>query len=175
MRVTAADSKRPPAYRGRVGPGSETTPGSGSRLLLPLTRLDPESGPARPSRTLDLDPGELRPWLEAVRASDDACLVLDAEGRVAGVSERATTLLDLDDDALGHELAELVRAIDFSVAARPEDDQVRALPPLQALASGHAARGLLRLRHRDSALVTLDVVCSPVACGSGVVAFLQAV
>lgn len=148
-----------------------------SSLLLPLVPLVPLDRPADAgaTRTLDLEPGSLRPWLEAVRSSDDACLVVDASGRVAGVSDRAGQLLDLTDDALGRELVGLVRPVDFSSAARPEEDCERALPPLQALASGHAARGLLRLRHRDAALVTIDVVSAPLGGGAGSVSFLSSV
>jgi hypothetical protein len=158
-----------------------------SELRLPLRRLDAASGcdaaaagtgsadQVAPSRRLDLEPGELRPWLDAVRSSEDACLLLDADARVAAVSGRAGVLLDLDDDCVGRDLATLVRAIDFSSHARPDPDQQRALPPVVALDSGHTARGLLRLRHRDAALVTLDVVSTPLARGAGVLSFLHPV
>lgn len=157
-------------------------------LRLPLRDLDPRdldprdvtagaaSDSATPTlpRTLDLEPGALLPWLAAVASSVDACLVVDDEGRLAAVSEAAAVLLDLDDHQVGARFADLVCAVDFSLGARPEIDQQR-LPPLQALESGHTARALLRVRHRDGALVTLDVVSSPLARHVGSLSFLQQV
>lgn len=151
-------------------------------LRLPLRDLDPcdlapcDLAPQPTStplpRTLDLEPGPLLPWLAAVGASEDACVVVDAEGRLAAMSPAASVLLDLDDDRVGARFADLVTAVDFSLAARP-DPQV--LPPVQALESGRTARALLRLRHRDAALVTLDVVSVPLARRVGSLSFLQQV
>lgn len=139
-------------------------------LRLPLCGLEPPL-----SRTLDLEPGALRPWLDATASSEDACLVVDVEGRLAAVSPAAAVLLDLDDDRVGARFTDLVSAVDFSLGARPEPDQRRSMPPLLALESGRTARALLRVRHRDAALVTLDVVSVPLARGTGSLSFLQRV
>lgn len=151
-------------------------------LRLPLRALEPRDlrGPevstgAPLSRTLDLEPGALRPWLDAVAVSEDACLVVDADGRLAAVSAAAALLLDLDEDRVGARFADLVSAVDFSMGARPEPDQRRSMPPLLALESGRTARALLRVRHRDAALVTLDVVSSPLARRVGSLSFVQQV
>jgi PAS domain-containing protein len=147
-------------------------------LRLPLRALEPRDlapeSPAPLPRTLDLEPGALLPWLAAVTSSEDACLVVDAEGRLAAASPAASVLLDLDDDRVGTRFADLVCAVDFSLGARPELDQ-QGLPPLQALESGRTARALLRLRHRDAALVTLDVASVPLARRVGSLTFLQQV
>lgn len=151
-------------------------------LRLPLRPLEPQDlAPTPPEppapglpRTLDLEPGALLPWLAAVAPSEDACLVVDGEGRLAAVSDAAAVLLDLDDHQVGARFADLVCAVDFSLGARPELDQ-KSLPPLQAMESGRTARALLRLRHRDAALVTLDVVSVPLACRVGSLTFLQQV
>lgn len=152
-------------------------------LRLPLRALEPRDlAPAAPPsgapllpRTLDLEPGALLPWLAAVATSEDACLVVDGEGRLAAVSAAAAVLLDLDDHQVGARFADLVCAVDFSLGARPQPDQRQSLAPLQALESGRTARSLLRVRHRDAALVTLDVVSSPLARGVGSLTFLQQV
>ncbi|MDP3713588.1 MAG: hypothetical protein Q8R60_14020 [Mycobacteriales bacterium] len=149
-------------------------------LRLPLRALEPRDLAPAPTgaplpRTLDLEPGTLLPWLSAVASSEDACLVVDAEGRLAAVSDAAAVLLDLDDHQVGARLADLVCAVDFSLGARPQPDQRHSLAPLQALESGRTARALLRVRHRDAALVTLDVVSSPLARGVGSLTFLQQV
>lgn len=165
-----------------------------SQLLLPLVSLTPcpqeapAQGPAPDAldldapaldaagrRTLDLDPGALLPWLEAVRVSSDACLVVDARSRLVALSLAAGVLLDLDGDQVGIPLRALVRVVDFSPAGWPEADQQRCLPPLQALEAGKVARALLRVRHRDDTLITLDVLSTPLASGAGSLTFLQVV
>ena len=146
-------------------------------LRLPLRPLEPRDLAPQPTRaplprTLDLEPGALMPWLAAVAASEDACAVVDADGRLAAMSQAASVLLDLDDDRVGARFSDLVSAVDFSLGARPDP---QGLPPLQALESGRTARALLRLRHRDAALVTLDVVSVPLARRVGSLSFLQQV
>lgn len=144
-----------------------------SQLLLPLCQLVAE--PALGRRALDLEPGALRPWIEAVRTSADACFVLDGRGRLAAVSPAALVLLDLDDDREGVDFGELVRAVDFTAGARPVPDQRLGLPPLQALQAGITMRALVRLRHRDAALVTLDVVSVVLSPSAGTLSFVQVV
>ncbi len=144
-----------------------------SQLLLPLCHLAAAEAPVR--RTLDLEPGVLRPWIDAVRTSADACLVLDDRGRLAAVSPTATVLLDLDDDIEGVDFCELVRAVDFSADAQPVPDQHLSLPPLQALRAGITMRAIVRLRRRDASLVTLDVVSAVLSPRAGTLTFVQVV
>lgn len=144
------------------------------QLLLPLVRLAPESAPP-PARRLDLDPGPLRPWVDPVRGATEACLLVDADARLVALSGAAGAVLGAAGDVTGALLTDVVRALDFTAAARPELDQHRALPVLTALQTHAPARGLLRLRHRDGTLLTVDVTAAPVAMGRGALAFLHLV
>jgi hypothetical protein len=157
----------------------------GARLLLPLTRLSGDPAPAggRPSapgtsRTLDLDAvgrGPIATWLPAVRASAEACLLLDDKGRVCAASAGAGKVLGASPNTIGARFAELVSAVDFTSGAAPDLEPERSMPPLRALATGGLARGLMRLRVGDGSLVTYDVVAVPLEGSRGVLAFFVAV
>lgn len=138
----------------------------GSRLVLPLTRLDPPV-----LRRLDLD-DRGSAWGEAVRSSTECCLLLDAQARVSAASPAAASVLGL---ALGVRFLDLVSTVDFTSGAAPDLEQERTLPPLRALATGGLARGLVRIRTAHDELVTYDVVAVPLARQSGVLAFFARV
>lgn len=167
----------------------------GARLLLPLTKLDPvtpEPAAAQPStatttvaasptsipRTLDLDahpPQARSAWLLAVRTAVEACLLLDADGRICAASAAAAKLLDGVPDAIGAKFADLVSSVDFTSGAAPDLEPERSMPPLRALATGGLARGLMRVRVGDGTLVTYDVVAVPLERQRAVLAFFVAV
>lgn len=140
--------------------------GVGSRLLLPLTRLDPPPL----LRRLDLD-GSGGDWATAVRSADECCLLLDREARVSAASPPAEDTLGIDQGSLGLRFCDLVSAVDFTSGAAPDLEQERTLPPLRALSTGGLARGLVRLRTAQDDLVTFDVVAVPLARQVGVLAF----
>ena len=152
----------------------------GSRLLLPLRRLDepPATLPPPVSRTLDLDAHAIGPisvWRTAVQASAEACLLLDREARVVAASPAAGVVLGTTSaSAVGARLVDLVTAVDFTSGAAPDTELERSVPPLRALATGGLARGLLRLRS-GAELVTYDVVAVPLSGRSGVLAFFSPV
>jgi hypothetical protein len=170
----------------------------GARLILPLTRLEPVVKPAsngsaphpgKPTptattlptvpRTLDLDAGHkddaTTAWHAAVRASSEACLLLDGEGRVCAASLPASQVLGGISGAIGARFADLVSSVDFTSGAAPDLEPERSMPPLRSLATGGLARGLMRLRVGDGSLVTYDVVAVPVERQSAVLAFFVAV
>lgn len=112
-------------------------------------------------------------WAATVRASEEACLLLDADGRLVALSAPAADLLDLRADAAtGSLLAEQLSFVDFSLAALPTPEASEDLPPLRALRSGGLARGLVRRRRTSGALTTYDVVGVALAGRTGVLAFL---
>lgn len=156
-------------------------PGTGARLLLPLTWLGQPAAPAAPSaaapapsapaQRLDLDaPLTSVGWAGAVRSAAEACLLLDGEGRVCAVSPTASAVLG-GSGAMGARFADLVRLVDFTSGAAPEIEPERSMPPLRALTTGGLARGLMRLRVTDGSLVTYDVVAVPLRGSRGVLAF----
>ncbi|MGB8652541.1 MAG: hypothetical protein WCD35_17975 [Mycobacteriales bacterium] len=140
----------------------------GARLVLPLRQLVP--------RTLHLDQPvgtSLAGWVAAVRSTSEACLVLDANGRVAAMSHACGKVLDVDPvQAVGSLLVDLVLMVDFSVAGVPLTDPEHQCPPLRALRTGGMARALVRLRLGPGRLVTYDAVGVPLAGGAGALGFL---
>lgn len=160
--------------------GARAVPDQGSRLVMPLLRLAGEHPAAAPApvpvrRTLHLDAVSegLVAWAARVREAEEACLLLDDQGRVAAMSREGGALLGLHPSAsVGALLLDLVLAVDFTAAAVPLPDPAPKVPPLRALASGSLARGLVRVR-RGELLATYDVVGVPVQ--GGALAFLTEV
>jgi PAS domain-containing protein len=150
----------------------------GSRLILPLRRLDESGEPSQVRRRLDLDArgsGPIGVWLAAVGASEEACLRLDRDARVVAASAAVGAVLGTTAaSAVGARFVDLVTAVDFTSGAAPDQELERSMPPLRALATGGLARGLLRLRS-SAGLVTYDVVAVPLSGQSGALAFFLAV
>lgn len=156
---------------------------AGAQLVMPLTWLAPAPAeapaPRLVPRLLHLDrpaDGGLGSWVTRVRGAAEACLVLDAEARVAAMSATCGRMLDVDPvQTVGILLLDLVDLVDFTVAGLPLADPEVQAPPLRALAGGSLARGLVRLRRAAGTLSTYDVVGVPLAGGSGALAFLSEV
>jgi PAS domain-containing protein len=107
----------------------ESRPDGMSYLLIPLIqRPSPELAPLRET---------LRAWVTVVTTSADPSIVLNADGRVAGLSDSAADLVGEDAaDIVGRRLiGDVFALVDFSSAAEPMADQSSA-PPTQAIASG---------------------------------------
>ncbi len=131
-----------------------------SYLLIPLVqRPSPELAPLRET---------LRAWVSVVATSADACLVLDRDGRVAGLSASAAALVNEEPAAVvGRRLVgDVFVIIDFSSAAEPVGDHA-IVPPTQALHSGVLSRGLMRLRRGDGVTVTIDAIAAPLHAADG--------
>ena len=127
------------------------------RLILPIRLLE---SPATPEDSDDV----LGHWVKVASSSLDPCLVLDREGRVAGVSWSAATLFgEPADGILGRNLLEdVLRVIDFTDAAGTGDVYGRGIPPVAALRDNHLSRGLLRLLRPAGDRITLDAVAAPI-------------
>jgi PAS domain-containing protein len=140
----------------------ESKPDGMSYLLIPLIqRPSPELAPLRET---------LRAWVTVVTTSADPCIVLNADGRVAGLSVSAADLVGEEAiDIVGRRLiGDVFALVDFSSAAEPMADQSSA-PPTQAIASGVLSRGLVRLRRTDGVTVTLDAIATPLHADDGTV------
>ncbi|MCU1602472.1 MAG: fold-4 domain protein [Frankiales bacterium] len=152
----------------------ERLPQDGASLLLPLTRLDAAPSPVVRLLHLDAprDTGFGR-WVDQVRDAAEACLLLDADGRVAAMSRSCGDLLAVDPTgAVGALLLDLVELVDFAAGLAVPDPEVQA-PPLRSLATGRLTRGLVRLSSTRAQRATYDVVGVPVS--GGVLAFLSEV
>jgi hypothetical protein len=133
-----------------------------SYLLIPLVkRPSPELAPLRET---------LRAWVTVVTTSADPCIVLDAGGRVAGLSASAAALVaELPIDIVGRRLVgDVFALVDFSSAAEPMGDE-SLVPPTQAISSGVLSRGLVRLRRIDGVTLTLDAIATPLHANDGAV------
>lgn len=132
------------------------------QLLLPLVKLDRG----------DPDGDAPTSWDWPVRLAQEPCLLLDGDGRVRSLSDAAAELLQLDPGvAVGACLADLLTAVDFTRAARPDPAQLLSAPVLRPDGGG-LGRALLRLRHGDGSRRTYDVVVVPLADRPGSLAFL---
>jgi PAS domain-containing protein len=130
------------------------TKDSMSYLLIPLVQ--------RPSAELAPLRETLRAWVTVVTSSADACIVLDCEGRVAGLSASAAALVSEEPNQIvGRRLVgDVFVVVDFSSAAEPIGEHA-IVPPTQAIESGVLSRGLMRLRRTDGVTVTIDAVAAP--------------
>ena len=131
-----------------------------SYLLIPLVqRPSPELAPLRET---------LRAWVTVVASSADACLVLDGDGRVDGLSASAAALVNEDAaTVVGRRLVgDVFVIVDFSSAAEPIGDHA-IVPPTQALHSDVLSRGLIRLRRADNVTVTIDAIATPLHAHDG--------
>lgn len=160
--ATACTMPGPPGH----APGSPGNPLDDPRpmsyLLIPLiSRTAAELPPLREA---------LRSWVTVVATAADPCLVLDRDGRIAGVSTSAAALVDEEPAALvGRRLVGDVFAIvDFSAAAQPLGDRAH-VPPTQALAAGVLSRGLIRIRRPDGTTATLDAISAPLHDSDGAI------
>lgn len=131
-----------------------------SYLLIPLVqRPAPELAPLRET---------LRAWVTVVATSADPCLVLDGDGRVAGLSASAAALVNEDAaTVVGRRLVgDVFVIVDFSSAAEPIGDHA-IVPPTQALHSDVLSRGLVRLRRADAVTMTIDAIAAPLHAHDG--------
>ena len=173
------------------------------QLLMPLHRLTPVEPTVPTVPTVPTDPVEpkelaeelvepypslprlvhldapkdegLKAWTTRVREADEAVLVLDARGRIAGMSTSCAGLLRVDPgQVFGVLLVDMVTLVDFTAAALPLTEPERQVPPLRALSTGALARGLVRFT-RNGRTSTHDVVGVPLARGAGALAFFTAV
>lgn len=109
-------------------------------------------------------------WLDAAHHSEDACLVVDADGVVAGISDVCLVALGISSSAeiLGRGLLDdVVDFVDFAGAGvRPVPAELSKIPPLLVLQSGGVARGLIRVR-TSAGVTTLDAASAAVHADGG--------
>jgi len=120
--------------------------------VLTMPDVEPTQPPAaeRPNST------SLSRWSAAVAAAHDACFVLDANGAVISVSVAGVELLGCGDETvIGRSILDVINLIDLETGgAHPE--YASRITPLVVLGSPGLARSLMRVRHSDGSIVTLD-------------------
>jgi PAS domain S-box-containing protein len=100
-------------------------------------------------------------WRSAVHTSHDACLVLDAHGTVVSISAAAAEALGCADTmAVGRQLLDVIDVVDLDTGASHPEYAVR-ITPLSTLGGRGLMRSLMRVRHPDGSLVTVDCASAP--------------
>jgi PAS domain-containing protein len=153
-----------------------TGPATGSTAATAATEsaesVEPPAEPAVErvaTSTIDLAGAEritntisLSRWSAAVAAAHDGCFVLDAHGAVVSVSVAGVELLGSGDvTIIGRHLLEVITLVDLETGA-PNPEYAPRITPLVALESPGLARSLMRVRHADAAVVTLDTSSAPI-------------
>lgn len=141
-----------------------------SKLILRLERLPGTTPEAASRHVVDLaDNGRtpagstpLARWSASVAAAHDPCIVVDAQGQVLSVSASAAELLGCSDaGVIGRALVEVVDLVDFETGASRPDYATRVAPLAVLTNANGLMRSLLRVRHRDGTLVTVDASSAP--------------
>ncbi|HET7310302.1 MAG TPA: PAS domain-containing protein [Mycobacteriales bacterium] len=113
-------------------------------------------------------PTTLARWSRVTATSHDPCVLLDDQGRVVSLSASAGRLLGCGTDGVaGRELLPLLNLLDFDTGASAPDYAHR-LAPLAVLKEGAGlVRSLLRVRHADGEVHTLDAAAAPLHDADG--------
>lgn len=113
----------------------------------------------------------LQRWASAVRAAEEYCFILDHEGIIVAISDPFESLLGPERPALGRDLLDCVRLVDFADGGPIADGEIGKIPPVLAMTTGRLARGLLRVDTADGGC-TLDAVAAPLVEGDETVGSL---
>jgi PAS domain S-box-containing protein len=109
----------------------------------------------------------LNRWSAAVAAAHDGCFVLDVAGAVLSVSVAGVELLGSGDGTIiGRHILDVVNLVDLETGAINPEYAPR-ITPLVALESPGLARSLMRVRHHDGTVVTLDTSSAPIHDAAG--------
>jgi PAS domain S-box-containing protein len=155
---------------GRRGVETVSTAASkGVRLVMRLQSLPAVEARTPERHVVDLGAHQrpappaspLARWSAAAAASHEACLVLDAHGHVVSLSAAATGLLGCSDVAvIGRPLLTVIDVVDFDTGAS-DPDYAGRVAPLAVLGGQGLMRSLLRVRHPDGSVLTLDASSAP--------------
>jgi PAS domain S-box-containing protein len=146
---------QPPAAAAPREPETATRgaahPTSGERRVIDVSAPE-RSGPSTP----------LARWSAAVAAAHDPCFVLDLNGVMISTSVAAVGLLGCGDaPVIGRHILEVVNLVDLETGA-PNPDYAPRITALVVLDGPGLARSLMRVRHEDGAIVTLDTSSAPI-------------
>lgn len=164
----------PPAERDdvlRVPEATVQPPAPAAPTPEPPTEAVPPTEPvaARILSAVDVAAAErltittsLSRWSVAVAAAHDACFVLDGFGVVVSASAAGIELLGSGPTTIiGRHILEVINLVDLESGA-PNPEYAPRITPLVTLESPGLARSLMRVRHADATVVTLDTSSAPI-------------
>ena len=126
----------------------------------PLPGDPPVVDISAPERTGTSTP--LARWSAAVASAHDACFVLDLNGVLISISIAAIDLLGSGDaPIIGRHILEVIKLVDLESGA-PNPDYAPRITALVVLNGPGLARSLMRVRHDDGTVVTLDTSSAPI-------------
>jgi len=113
-------------------------------------------------------PTTLARWSRVTVTSHDPVLLLDEQGRAVSMSVAAALLLGCGGDGVvGRHLLTILELVDFDTGASAPDYALR-VAPLAVLEDGAGlVRSLLRVRHADGQVRTLDAAAAPLHDADG--------
>jgi PAS domain-containing protein len=155
---------------------TRTTQAPAGRVAAPRLAFvqapDPDALPAVAEATV---PIALAGWAHVISTSPDACLLVDATGRVLAASFAGAELLGdvTPDEMVGRHLLDgILHFADFDAGKRGHDRgpaYADRIPPLLAVATEAPARGLLRITARSGEIRMVDAMAAPVHDPAGAV------
>jgi PAS domain S-box-containing protein len=170
-----AQPDAPPLPAASREPAADAAPANAEPAPAPpIDPYQPDPVPSSPStsaprRVVDVAAPErlstatpLSRWSAAVAAAHDACFVLDLNGAVISISVAAVELLGCGDAAIiGRHALDVLNLVDLETGAVHPDYAPR-ITPLAVLDGPGLGRSLMRVRHEDGAVVTLDTSSAPI-------------
>ena len=109
-------------------------------------------------------------WAATVAAATEPCLVIDSDCKIVAASAACCRLFGIGEPELVAGLPLLdadLKLVDFTAAGGElTEPEIEKIPPLLAVTSGRAARGLLRVRCPGNIpAATLDALATPLFDG----------
>jgi PAS domain S-box-containing protein len=140
-----------------VAPEPQAETAESSPIMSSVRRVVDVAAPERLSTATPLSR-----WSAAVAAAHDACFVLDLNGVVISISVAAVELLGCGDVAIiGRHILEVINLVDLETGATHPEYAPR-ITPLVVLDGPGLGRSLMRVRHDDGTVVTLDTSAAPI-------------
>jgi PAS domain S-box-containing protein len=151
------DVSAPAADPAAPTPEPESATGGASEPTEAARRVVDISAPERTGTSTPL-----ARWSAAVASAHDACFVLDLNGVLISISVAAVDLLGCGDaPVIGRHILEVIKLVDLESGA-PNPDYAPRITALVVLNGPGLARSLMRVRHDDGAVVTLDTSSAPI-------------
>jgi PAS domain-containing protein len=163
-REPAAESGLADPHASSAGPMAAADPteaeegeDDGIQLTTSIRRVVDVAAPERLSTA-----SPLSRWSAAVAAAHDACFVLDLNGVVISISVAGVELFGAGDVAIvGRHILDVLNLIDLETGAANPSYAPR-ITPLVVFDGPGLARSLMRVRHADNTILTLDTSSAPI-------------